>query len=232
MEEALIGVLGQVLHQAKGDCSDDAPGRQVRRILEDQGGADTLGAHVEAVSAYHQNNYLPLLWRAHATHRSLLFRVLELLGVESATRDNALVDAWHCLLRHRNSRRKSLPPDVDLGFLSQRWLAFVRTKDQGAPALDRRALEVCIFSQVADALRSGDLHVPGSGAYDDYRTRLLPWEQCEARLGRCCAAVGLPASGRDLVATLRRRLSELATEVDSGFPENSELTMIRTGRRT
>lgn len=37
--------------------------------------------------------------------------------------------------------------------------------------------------------------------------------------------VGLPASERDLVATLRRRLNELATEVDNGFPYNSELTI-------
>jgi TnpA family transposase len=225
MEEALIGVLGQVLHQAKGDFSDDILGRRVRRILEDQGGVDTLDAQVEAVSAYHRNNYLPLLWRAHATHRSLLFRVLELLGIESTTRDNALAAAWHYLLRYRNSRRKSLPSGIDLSFLPQRWLAFVRTKDRGAPALDRRALEVCIFSQVADALQRGDLYVPGSGAYADYRTQLLPWEQCEARLGRYCQTVGLPTSGRDLVETLRRRLDDLATEVDNGFPDNSELTI-------
>lgn len=110
-------------------------------------------------------------------------------------------------------------------FLSQRWWAFVRTRDQGAPALDRRALEVCVFSHIADALQSGDLYVPGSGAYDDYRTQLLPWAQCEAQLGRYGQAVGLPTSGHDLVATLRRRLNELATEVDNGFPDNSELTI-------
>jgi TnpA family transposase len=230
MEEALIGILGQVLHQVKGDFSDDILGRRVRRILEDQGGVDTLDAHVEAVSAYHRNNYLPLLWRAHATHRSLLFCVLELLGIESATRDNALVDAWHYLLRYRNSRRKSLPLDIDLSFLSQRWLTFVRTEDCGAPALDRRALEVCIFSQLADALQSGDLYVPGSNAYADYRTQLLPWDQCEWRLGHYCQVVGLPASGRDLVETLRQRLSDLATQVDNGFPDNSQLTIDPDGR--
>jgi len=229
MEEALIDVLGQVLNQAKGDCGDDILGRRVRRILEDQGGVDTLGAHVEAVSAYHRNNYLPLLWYAHATHSYVLFRVLELLGIESATRDRALVDAWHYVLRHRNSRRRTLPCEIDLGFLSQRWSAFVRTKDRGAPALDRRALEVCVFTHIAEALQSGDLYVPGSGAYDDYRTQLLPWEQCEARLARYCEDVELPTSGGELVATLRRRLGELATEVDNGFPDNSELTIDSDG---
>ena len=225
MEEMLIDVLGQVLNQVKGDYSDDILGRRVRGILEEQGGVDILGAHVEAVSAYHHNNYRPLLWQAHAMHRSVLFRVLELLGIESATRDNALIDAWHYLLRHRKSRRKHLPLDIDLSFLSQRWLAFVRTQDRGAPALDRRALEVCIFIHIAEALQSGDLYVPGSSAYDDYRTQLLPWDQCQARLEDYCQAVGLPVSGHELVTTLRRRLNELAMEVDSGFPNNSELTI-------
>jgi len=224
MEEALIGVLGQVLHQAKGDCSDNILGRQVRRIIEDRGGVDTLGANVEAVSAYHDDNYLPLLWRTHAKHRPLLFRVLELLGIKSSTQDKALIDAWHYLLRHQNIRRNTLPCDIDLGFLSQRWFAFVHTKELETQALDRRSLEVCIFSHVADALRSGDLYVPGSGAYDDYRTQLLPWQECETRLEGYCQSVGLPAAGRDLVAMLRQRLNELATEVDKGFPNNAELT--------
>jgi len=73
--------------------------------------------------------------------------------------------------------------------------------------------------------KAADLYVPGSGAYDDYRTQLLPWAQCEAQLGRYGQAVGLPTSGHDLVATLRRRLNELVTEVDNGFPDNSELTI-------
>jgi len=225
MEEGLIGVFGQLLHQAKGDFSDNILGRRIRQILEDQGGVDTLAAHIEAVSAYHGNNYLPLLWRAHAVHRSLLFRLLELLGIASATQDNALLDAWHYLFRHRHSRRSTLPCEIDLGFLSQRWCAFVHTTDRDAPALDRRALEVCIFTHIAEALQSGDLFVPGSGAYDDYRAQLLPWDECEARLARYCQDVQLPASGAELVATLRRRLGELATEVDNGFPENSELTI-------
>lgn len=229
MEEALIDVLGQVLHQAKDDFSDDILGRRVRLILEDRGGVDTLGAHIEAVSAYHGNNYLPLLWRAHATHRSLLFRLLELLGIESTTQDNALLDAWHYLLRHRPSRRRTWPCEIDLGFLSQRWSAFVHTKNRDAPALDRRALEVGVFTHIAEALQSGDLYVPGSGAYDDYRTQLLPWEECEARLARYCQDVELPMSGGELVATLRRRLGELATEVDDDFPDNSELTIDSDG---
>jgi TnpA family transposase len=151
-----------------------------------------------------------------------LFRLLDLLGIESATRDDALINAWRTVLNHRNSRRNTLPADIDLDFLSQRWLAFVRT---GRKELDRRALEVCIFCHVADALKSGDLYAPGSGAFDDYRKQLLPWDQCKPLLNNYCQAVGLPISGGDFVAALRHRLDDLAPQVDNDFPGNSELTI-------
>ena len=61
------------------------------------------------------------------------------------------------------------------------------------------------------------------------RTQLLPWEECEARLARYCEDVELPTSGGELVVTLRRRLGELAAEVDKGFPDNSELTIDADG---
>ena len=94
LEESLIGVLGQVLFQAKDECSDHDLGRRVRQVLDAEGGVDLLGAQVESVSAYHHDNHLPLLWPFHADHRSALFRVLELIGLASATQDSALIEAW------------------------------------------------------------------------------------------------------------------------------------------
>jgi TnpA family transposase len=226
MEESLIGVLGQVLKQAKDDCNDHDLGRRVREVLDAEGAVELLGARVESVSAYHQGNYLPLLWQLHADHRSVLFRLLELIGLASTTQDNALVDAWQCVLQHRRTHRATIPREIDLGFLSQRWSAFVETADaHGNPALDRRALEVCIFTHVAEVLQAGDLFVPGSGSYADYRAQLLPWAECAERLLVYCAEVEIPESGNALVADLRHRLNELAEKVDKGFPANSELSI-------
>ena len=168
-------------------------GHRVRRVLDAEGGVELLGAQVESVSAYHQGNYLPLLWQFHADHRSVLFRVLELIGLAPTTQDTALIDAWCDVLQHRRARRATVPNDIDLGFLSQRWIAFVQTQDEhGNPALDRRALEVCVFTHIAEALQAGDLCVPGSAAYADYRTQLLPWEECTARLHTYCDEVEIP----------------------------------------
>lgn len=226
MEESLIGVLGQVLNQARDECSDHDLGNRVRQVLDAEGGVDLLGTQVDSVSAYHQGNDLPLLWQFHVNHRSVLFRVLELIGLSSTTQDSALIDAWRYVLHHRRARLPLLPKGIDLAFLSQRWIAFVETPDaRGIPALERRALEICIFIHIAEALQAGDLCVPGSAAYADYRSQLLSWEACTIRLHAYCAEMEIPVSGSALVTDLRHRLNELIKKVDKGFPGNSDLSI-------
>ncbi len=225
IEENLIATFGQVLHHAKAEDGDEALGRQVRQVLNEQGGIEGLGAQVAAVSAYHNGNYFPLLWPVHAKHRAVLFRVLDLLQVEAATQDTAVLDALVVVREHRHARRDYLPADIDLNFASTRWRAFVTTKISGKAMLDRRALEVCVFTHVARGLESGDLYVVGSSAYADYRAQLLPWIECQDRVSDYCEAVGLPASGHDLITELKSQLTQLAAEVDVSFPENSELTI-------
>ena len=89
IEETLIGIFGQVLQTAQAQEADDAFGRQVRKILVEQGGVEALATQCETVSAWHSGNDLPLLWPIHARHRSLLFRLIELLDIRSATQDRA-----------------------------------------------------------------------------------------------------------------------------------------------
>ncbi|MGC1952809.1 MAG: Tn3 family transposase, partial [Gammaproteobacteria bacterium] len=189
------------------------------------GGIKALGTQFQAVTAYHNNNYLPLLWPIHAINRAVLFRLLDLLRIESSTQDRRLLEAFELVHRYRNSRRDILPVGIDLGFASQRWQAFIQEREHGEAVLNRRALEVCVFIHIAEALQSGDLFVVGSGAYADYRTQLLPWPECRQRLADYSAALGLPTNARDFVAHLRARLSRFAEQVDAGFPDNSELTI-------
>ena len=66
LEESLIGVLGQVIqHADTADCNETL-GQQVRDLLDSQGGIETMADQFKLVTAYHDNNYLPLLWPAHA----------------------------------------------------------------------------------------------------------------------------------------------------------------------
>ena len=68
IEEALIGIFGQVLETAKAQETDAEFGRRVRKLLAEQGGVEALAEQCETVSAWHRDNDLPLLWPIHARH--------------------------------------------------------------------------------------------------------------------------------------------------------------------
>ena len=221
LEEDLLAVLAQVLKRAQREQSDKTLGRDVRQILGNHGGAETLASQYKDVSAYHHNNYMPLLWPIHARNRSTLFRLLGLLEVASATQDTRLIEALDYVRIHRFARREFLQPEIDIGFASVRWQSFVHKDGM----LDRRALELCVFTYVALALRRGDLYVEDSASYADYRAQLLSWEKCQDRLATYCGSLGLPQNGKQFIRELRSQLQELAQKVDASFPENTELSI-------
>ena len=93
MEEGLIAIFGRVLETAKEGETDAAAGHRIRTLLAEHGGIDMLTERCETVSAWHGNNEMPLLWPIHANTRNLLFRLLGLMDIRSATQDRSLLDA-------------------------------------------------------------------------------------------------------------------------------------------
>ena len=230
LEETLVSAMGQILYKArtKNKTLQDL-GQDVRTILEKQGGTEQLLHQYESVSAYHQNNYLPLFWDIHAKSRSVLFRVLSLLRIRSASQDESLIKALEFVTEHRNTRRDYLPFGIDISFASQNWQNFVVTRENKIRFLDRRSLEVCVFTHVADALACGDLYVEGAETYNDPRTQLFPWSECKKRLADYCAGVGLPGTPEEFVSTLREQLTKTSARIDASFPDNSALWIDENG---
>ncbi|HJX64445.1 MAG TPA: Tn3 family transposase [Polyangia bacterium] len=229
IEEALIAIFGKVIETAQDQENDAALGRQVRKLLTEKGGVAALAEQCETVSALHRDNELPLLWPIHARHRSLLFGLLDLMDIQSATQDRSLLDALTIVSKHRHARRNELPDVVDVGFASQRWQSFVGRRRSGSGAFDPRTLEVCVFVHLADALQTGDLYVVGAEDFADYRAQLLPWSECEKRLPAYCASLGISARGEDFATALKDELTKAAAEVDAGFSGNSELSIDADG---
>ncbi|MHC2543244.1 hypothetical protein ACVINY_003956 [Sinorhizobium meliloti] len=229
IEEKLITVLGQVLENARQSENDTEVGRRIRAVLAERGGLDALSEQCETVSAFHHNNDLPLLWSIHAKVRALLFRLLDLMDIRSTTQDLSLLEALSIVIDNRSARRDELAYDIDLSFASQRWQSFVVRRRKTGVNLDRRALEVCVFVHLADALQAGDLFVVGAETFDDYRTQLLSWSDCAARLADYCTDLGLPRSGEEFATWMKEQLMAAATAVDAGFPENTELSIDAVG---
>ena len=226
-EENLIGIFGEVLETEQAQGTDAAFGRQVRDLLSKQGGVALLAQQCE--TAWHRGNDIPLLWPIHAKHRVLLFRLLDLMDVQSATQDRSLLDALAVVSSLRRARRDDVDGGIDLGFASPRWQAFVTRRRARPGIIDRRALEVCVFVYLADALQTGDLFIIGAETFADYRAQLLPWAECETRLPAYCAALGIPERGEDFAAALNAELTILAATVDAGFPANTEFSVDAEG---
>src|SRR5258708_7409078 len=93
----------------------------------------------------------------------------------------------------------------------------------------RHHLETCVFSSLADELKSGDICVSGSEQFADYRDQLLSWSECEPKVAAYCQQLGLPATAEGFVQHLRTRLTEVGADVDRTRPENLDLMINEKG---
>ena len=112
---------------------DPRPGSwQIAQINPLQhGGTDALLEACQSVKAYAGNNYLPLLPKFYKTYRGVLFRLLDLLKMHSATQNLALEKALETIVEHRNRRAKWLPDNLDLSFATELWQKNVRIRKSG-----------------------------------------------------------------------------------------------------
>ena len=230
LNEHIVATFGEIAESAVDTTDDQALGQQVRQILNNQGGAEKLAQHTQFLSAYHNNNYLPLMWGCYRQHRSLLFILMAHLNIQSATQDQTVIEAITFIKNHQSTRRKFLPSDISLAFASQRWQQLIMNHNEGELQYDRKCLEVCIFNYLALHLSRGDLFIVGSEEYGDYRKQLLPWDECEPKVVEYCQSLGIPANGAGFVQHLRQELTDIANKIDQAFPENADLTIDADGR--
>ena len=71
-----------------------------------------------------------------------------------------------------NQSRK-VPKEAPTGFVRKRWEKFVFSDD----GIDRCFYELCVLSNLKNALRSGDIWVHGSRQFKDFEEYLLPTEK-------------------------------------------------------
>ena len=167
---------------------------------------------------------IPEIKRKHFAAEARVLDASELRKFRPAKRYAVLV----CLI-HR-ARGDWLDEPVDLAFTTQLWRkTIVHRTEQGEERIHRRLFEVCVFSSLANELKSGDVAVRGSETYADYREQLLPWEQCEQMLEDYCGQVGLPATAVGFVNALQSRLMQVAELTDQGYLENGQVIIGEDG---
>ena len=122
-----------------------------------------------------------------------------------------------------------LRPLIDLSFVGEKWWLLLtgRTTREPAPTeVDRRHFEICLFTQVVNELKSGDLCIPGSEEYGDYRDQLVSWEEYERDVAGYAEQAGVPADAPAFVAALKGHLAATAAATDRGFPKNEHVEIV------
>jgi TnpA family transposase len=227
--EKLVSVLTDVLVVFNEDAPDSKPLEQLQTIFNKTGGVEQLLTECEEINAYQGNNYFPLFWRFYKSHRSAFFRVFKFLKIESTSSDDKLVKAVEILLSNSHRRGEWIETEVDLSFISQQWQKLVLVQSKDVTKVMRRHFEICIFSYVAAELKSGDICVFNSEAYADYREQLLSWKDCQPLVEAYCQQLGFPTQAEDFVENLKNSLTQTASEIDQGYPNNTSVVISDQG---
>jgi hypothetical protein len=108
---------------------------------------------------------------------------------------------------------------LNLSFVSDAWWPLVTgfRARTAVSEIDRRMLELCVVIQVANDLKSGDLCIPGSDKFRDYRLQLLSWEEVERELPSYLEQAGIATELKPFIARLRDQLEERGEQQTRAF---------------
>jgi len=130
----------------------------------------------EHLSKSESFDYLHLISNHYSQIRRYAPALLETLELNAALVTRDILEAVNVLRKLNNNNTRSIPMDAPTSFIRKRWENLV-LKDDG---LDRKFYELCVFSELKNALRSGDIWVKDSRQFKDFKEYLLPEDKFSA----------------------------------------------------
>jgi TnpA family transposase len=143
-------------------------------------------------------DYLALAERNHALLRRVGPLFLEAFTFQGVAAANGLVQAVELLRTFYAGNRRTLPENLPTSFIRRSWRSAVMKNGK----VDGRVYELCLFAELRDRLRAGDVWVAGSRHYRAVEDQLIarPLFAAMKEAGPLPVAVPL-----DATAWLRRR---------------------------
>lgn len=115
-------------------------------------------------------DYLALAEKNHALLRRIGPLFLDAFSFHGVAAANGLVRAVEAFRTFYSGTRRSLPKDLPTGFIRRGWRAAVMKDGK----IDGQAYELCLFAELRDRLRAGDVWVAGSRQYRAVEDQLIP----------------------------------------------------------
>ena len=166
----MYGKIGQALIEAKQKGSD--PFAAIESIMP----WDTFAASVTEAQTLAQPadfDFLHHLGESYATLRRYAPEFLSVLKLRAAPAAKEILVAIDVLRGMNAENARKIPANAPISFIKNRWAKLVMTND----GIDRRYYELCVLSELKNALRSGDIWVLGSRQFKDFNEYLIPVEK-------------------------------------------------------
>ena len=114
-------------------------------------------------------DFLPLIGDSYSTLRRYTPAFLEVLKIQATPASQGIVDAIEIVRQLNIDNSRKIPANAPTNFIRKRWQDLV-IKEEG---IDRKYYELCLLSELKNALRSGDAWVKGSRQFKNFNTYLI-----------------------------------------------------------
>jgi TnpA family transposase len=162
----LYNRIGQALLDAKHTGTD--PYKAIEAIIS----WDKFTESVDEAGRLAKNEDFDFIHRIAENYPTIRRYVPDFLGIlklRAAPAAEELLQGIELLRKMYSDNARKVPDDAPIGFVRRRWSKLVFTPE----GIDRRNYELCLLSELKNALRSGDIWVQGSRQFKDFDEYLL-----------------------------------------------------------
>lgn len=226
----LVSTLKALLIAYKTDGSKEEKFNAIESIIQNTEPDDIIDK-CETHNTLYEKNYYSFSWESIKGKRSILFKILSTIDIYSTTQDKTIELLIKIIQKYKNSNKlEQIPKDefenIDLSWISEQWTKLLTGhtgKIINNEAINRRHLEVCIFYEIMNGLKSGDLYIKDSDNYSDYREQLISWEEYDEQIRIYEEQIGLPILGDAFINHIKILLDDEAHKADKSFLDNQYL---------
>jgi len=171
----LYSKIGQALLDAKQNGSD--PYAAIEKIIPWEKFTSSIN-EANKLAMNEDFDFLPRISENYPTLRRYIPQFLNILQLRAASSAVDLLGAIEIIRKLYADNSRKLPEKVPTSFVKRRWGKLVFTKE----GVHRIYYEICVLSELKNALRSGDIWVQGSRQYKDFDEYLIPAETFESSI--------------------------------------------------
>lgn len=165
--------IGHALLDAKQEGRD--PYMAIEKIIS----WDDFSKSIDEASRLAMNedfDFLHHIGENYQTLRRYIVEFLNVLKLRATPSATELLEAINFIRKLYLDNGRKIPADAPISFIKKRWGKLVFTVD----GIHRNYYEICVLSELKNALRSGDIWVQGSRQFKDFEDYLLSPESFDA----------------------------------------------------